>query len=223
MKTVALISQKGGVGKTSLTLGLAVEAERRGRKVAVVDLDPQTTAASWGDRRGKRPAVVSCQVARLPQVLAAAEAEGVDLVLIDTPGKAAESSIAAARASDLVLLPIQPMLFDIETLSSLKDLLSLAGDPPAEVVLNRCPVQGRRHVEARDGIVNLYGLEVAPPVIFSRAAVGDAGNLGLTAAELDPEGKAGREIMDLYSHIVILLKGARHHGKAKQKQPRRGA
>jgi chromosome partitioning protein len=221
MKVLSFIGQKGGTGKSSLALALAVEAERRGRRVALIDLDPQTTAANWSDRRGKdRPAVVSCQVSRLPHVLAAAEQEGVDLAIIDTPGKNDAASIAAARSADLVLMPIQPMLFDIETLASLKDVLSLAGNPRSSVLINRAPVQGRRHIETAEGVVNLYSLEVCPVVIHARAAHSDAGNIGLTASELDPEGKAAQEVIDLYNHIVIELKGGRH-GKAKP--TRRGA
>ena len=69
MHVLAIIGQKGGNGKTTVTLGLAVEAFSAGRSVAVIDLDPQTTAANWSDRRGKEaPAVVSCQVSRLGQV-----------------------------------------------------------------------------------------------------------------------------------------------------------
>lgn len=221
MKTLAILSQKGGTGKTTIALALAVEAERKGRKVAVIDLDAQTTAANWKDRRGKdRPAVVSCQSARLTQVLAAAEQEGVDLAILDTPGKSAEASIAAARAADLVLLPIQPQLYDIETLESLKDVIGLAGKPPAMVLINRAPVQGRRHLDTLAAIPKLYGFEVCPVVLYARAAHGDAGNIGLSAAEHDAEGKAGQEIIELYNHILIALKGARH-GKAKEHTGRR--
>ncbi|HEX4077922.1 MAG TPA: ParA family protein [Rhizomicrobium sp.] len=85
MKTVAMLSQKGGTGKTTLTLHLAVAAEAAGRATVVIDLDPQASAAGWKDsRKAEAPAVISVPAARLPQALQAAQDGGADLVLIDT-------------------------------------------------------------------------------------------------------------------------------------------
>ena len=206
MKTLAIIGQKGGSGKTTTALGLAVEAVKAGQRVAVIDLDPQATAANWGDRRADKenPAVVSCQASRLSQVMEAAKAQGVELVIIDTPGKSSEAAIAAAKVADRVLLPIQPHLFDIETLGSVKEILSLAGNPRAAVLVNRAPVQGKRHADTQEALQAL-GLESAPVVLFSRAAHGDAANLGQTAREYEPKGKAAQEMGDLYKYISIGL------------------
>lgn len=206
MHVLAIIGQKGGNGKTTTALGLAVAASLVGRDVAVIDLDPQTTAANWSDRRGKEtPAVVSCQVSRLIQVLGAAEKGGADLAVIDTPGKSTDALIAAAKAADFVLMPLQPQLYDIETLASLKDVLTLAGNPPAAVFVNRAPIQGKRHMETQEAAA-AQGFVVCPVVLFNRAAHGDAGNIGQAAAEYDPEGKAALEMADLYSYSAIALK-----------------
>lgn len=206
MKTLAIIGQKGGSGKTTTALGLAVEAVMAGRKVAVIDLDPQATAANWGDRRTdkERPAVVSCQASRLGQVLLAAEAQGVQLAIIDTPGKSSETAIAAAKAADFVVLPVQPHLFDIETLDSATELLILAGKPPAVVLINRAPVQGRRHEDAKAGLES-RGYQLAPVVIYQRAAHGDAANLGQSASEYEKNGKAALEMAELYRYIAKAL------------------
>lgn len=206
MKVLAIIGQKGGSGKTTTALGLAVAAAKAGRRVAVIDLDPQATAANWGDRREDKesPAVVSCQVARLMQVLEAAKAQGVQLAIIDTPGKSSDTATRAAKAADRVLLPIQPHLFDIETLESVAEILVLAGKPPAAVVVNRAPVQGKRHEDTREALVRM-GYEVAPVVLFNRAAHGDATNLGQAASEYEPKGKAAQEIASLYSYINKVL------------------
>jgi len=206
MKVLAVIGQKGGSGKTNTALGLAVAAVKVGRRVAVIDLDPQATAANWGDRREDKesPAVVSCQAARLAQVLETAQAQGVQLAIIDTPGKSSDTATRAAKAADRVLLPIQPHLFDIETLESVTEILSLAGKPPAAVVINRAPVQGKRHIDASEALVRM-GYEVAPVVLFVRADHGDATNLGKAASEYEPKGKAAQEMAELYSYIDKLL------------------
>lgn len=206
MKIIAIIGQKGGSGGTTTALGIAVEAVKAGQVVAVIDLDPQATATNWGDRREVKdaPAVVSCQVARLGHVLDAAKDKGVDLAIIDTPGKSTDAAIAAAKAADKVVLPIQPQLFDIETLHSVKEILMLAGNPPAVVLVNRASIQGRRHEETQQAAAAI-GFNVTSTVLYQRAAHGDAGNLGQTASEYEPNGKAALELAALYEYISINL------------------
>lgn len=206
MKTIAVIGQKGGSGKTTTALGLAVEAVKSGKSVAVIDLDPQATATNWGDRRKVKdtPAVVSCQVVRLRHVLDAAKDSGAKLAIIDTPGKSTDAAIAAAKVADMVLMPIQPQLFDLETLNSVKEILTLAGNPAAAVVVNRAAIQGRRHEETQQAVAAM-GFDVANVVLFQRAAHGDAGNLGQTASEYEPKGKAAKEMSVLYEYICSKL------------------
>src|SRR5207302_6589936 len=84
MKTVAIISQKGGAGKTTVAIHLAVAAEQRGVRTAVFDLDPQASATSWADRRKNSiPAVVAAQPPRLVNLLEQAAAQSAELALID--------------------------------------------------------------------------------------------------------------------------------------------
>jgi chromosome partitioning protein len=211
VKILAIVGQKGGNGKTTIALGLAVAATLAKKDVAVIDLDPQATATNWSDRRKHdSPAVISCVPGRLGVMLKTAAANGADLAIIDTPGKSTDTLIAAARAADFVLMPVQPQVYDIETLDSLQAVLTLAGRPQAAVVVNRAPWQGHRHSEAIGAIAG-QGFACCPVVLYARAAHGDAGNIGLSAAELEPTGKAGREMGMLYRYIARGLQEARTH------------
>lgn len=206
MKSLAVISQKGGCGKSTTAQGLAVEGVRAGLKVALIDLDQQASSGKWSDRREEsdRLAVVCSPAARLPKVLEQAKAEGVDFVVIDTPPHAGQIAIEAAKLADRVLIPIEPHISSLETLSTVSDILKLAGKPPAEVLINDAPIQGRRHEDAREWLIG-QGFKVAPVVLFHRAGHSDAGDLGKTAGELDSVSKAAIEMKKLYAYITKVL------------------
>jgi chromosome partitioning protein len=207
MQIVAVISEKGGNGKTTAAVSLSVVAAQKGESVALIDLDAQPTATNWGDRRTEEwPSVVSCQVARLGSVIEVAKAQGATLVIIDTPGKGADAAIAAVKAADFVLITSRPQMFDLETLPKVRDILTLGGNKPAAVVVTRAPTQGARHFEAQEFLKG-QGFDVVPTVIFERVAHGDAGNIGQTVTEYDPAGKAAQEVIALYEYINIGLEG----------------
>ena len=212
MYTVAVIAEKGGVGKTTIALALAVGAARSGKRSAVIDTDPQATASKWTDRRSEEfPWVVPTHAARLRTAIDQAKEQGVDFLVIDTPPHAGTDAAEAARLADVVIVPVEPHLFTLETLPKLSDLLKLAGDPPAFVVVNKASTQGREGEQAAEHVRGL-GLPVCPVVIHQRAAHRHAGNLGQAAAEFEPGGKAAQEAMNLYTYTMQHLdtRSARH-------------
>src|SRR5271166_5678126 len=106
MFVIAVISQKGGAGKTTLALNLAVAATRDGIKTTVLDVDPQASATCWGDARGGAPPIViAAQASRLSILLSAEVRRDTALVVIDT-GPANDSvALEAAKLADMVLVP----------------------------------------------------------------------------------------------------------------------
>ena len=208
MKTIALIAQKGGTGKTTLVLSLAVAAEQDGKQAAIIDLDPQATACRWSDRRQtKTPVVVDAQAARLGKALKAAEERGVDLVIVDTPARNADASLKAAKLADLVVLPCRTQIYDLETVPSSRELVAVAGATPTLVVLNAVPSRGTRAEQTRKAITD-FGLPVCSVTLGQRAAFGDAATRGLTALEYQPSGKAADESREVYKYIDSFMSKA---------------
>ena len=211
MKTLALVCQKGGTGKTTLALSLAVEAVRSGLSVVVVDLDPQVSACEWGDVRHEReappdaPVVVDAQPARLGGVAAKAREAGVDLLVIDTAGRPEQAAMAAARIADLVVVPLQPSVIDLKTVKATSDLIALAGAPERLAVLMRVKASaGARQDETRAWLEQ-QGMPVCPAAIGDRVTFQDAYAQGLGVTEFEPGGKAAAEVRQVYLHIKRIL------------------
>ena len=216
MDVIAVIAQKGGTGKTTLALSMAVAAQQAGRTAAIIDLDPQASASNWGDRRKcDLPAVVSAQPGRLPQILKAAEESGADLVVIDTPPRAEWAAMAAARAAHLVLVPCRPSIFDLETFSTTLDLIAAVGSKPLTAVLNAVPARGKKRQQAEQVLKEL-NIAVCPEVFGDRVAFDHANTAGLSAQEYKPAGKAAAEIHKVYMsacRLVDMSKKRGAHGK----------
>lgn len=196
MRTIAVISQKGGAGKTTLAVHLAVAAQLAGLAVAVVDLDPQATARKWGDKRQvAAPEVVGDHAERLLQLAETAASNGADLLVIDTAPNADRASLAAARAADLILIPCRPAAFDLEAIAATRDVAELARKPAA-VAINAAPVRSAIVAETARALT-AQGFRVCPQVIHQRVAFSHSVIDGRTALELEPDGKAADEIRAL--------------------------
>ena len=204
MKVIAIVAQKGGTGKTTMAVSLAVAAEHSGYAAAIVDLDPQASAANWSDRRAaETPVVVSTQASRLAHVLEAAKGKA-DLVLVDTPPRAEQAAISAVSLADLVVIPCRPAILDLETIRTTVDLVRYAGDKPIIVVLNAVPARGQKGQQATE-VLQSMGPDVCPAAFGSRVAFAHAVAAGLSAEEYDPRGKAGTEIRQVYKYIHCHL------------------
>ncbi len=205
MFTVAILSQKGGTGKTTLALHLAVAAEKAGQLAAVVDLDPQASAAGWKDsRQAETPVVVSVPTTRLPQALEAARLGGAELAIIDSAPHSGEVALAAAEAADLVLIPCRAGILDLRAIGATARIVKLAGRR-AFVVLNAMPPRAPNVLADARAAVAVHGLDVSPISLQQRAAFAHALTAGQTVHEYEPEGKASEEVTQLYAWLWAEL------------------
>jgi chromosome partitioning protein len=189
MLTVAVIAQKGGVGKTTLALHLAVEAAKAG-PVVIVDIDPQSSAAQWADSRmAKEPSVVACPPARLA------------VALIDSAPAVESAALAAVRAADFCLIVSRPGILDLRSIGVNVEIAKLAGKP-VTAVINAAPAQGGQAAAAAESVRKWYGVEVCPIVVHQRAVFGHALAQSKCAQEVEPASKAAIEIAALWHWLA---------------------
>lgn len=206
MDVLALVTQKGGTGKSSLAVSLAVAAVERGLKVALLDTDPQGTAANWHTRRqAEAPEVATVAWSQLSSRLYALSRDGYDLVVVDTPGSDSHAANAAIREAHLCLLPVRPSVADIEAARPTIRELSDRGRPYA-FVLNQCPVGGRTARTANAVRALQLISAVADSTIALRADHMDALACGVGVTEHDSRGKAAAEVRALLDWVLVRLK-----------------
>ncbi len=201
MLTVAVIAQKGGVGKTTLALHLGVEAAKAG-PVVIVDMDPQSSAAQWADGRAARqPEVVYCPPPRLAATLQAARRNGAHVAFIDTAPAVESPALAAVRAADFCLIVSRPGILDLRSIGINVEIAKLAGKPVA-LVINAAPAQGGQAVAAGEDAHERYGVEICPIIVRQRAVFGHALVESRCAQEVEPDGKAAVEVAALWDWLA---------------------
>jgi len=198
MRTITFATQKGGTGKSTLAVGLAVAAMNDGERAIIVETDRQGTVSNWAARRDDpEPGVV--QVLDrfvLERTLSVFGRRGYSLAIIDTPGSDSEIVAEAIRLSDLCLIPARPSPTDIEAAHPTLRTIQRHGKRFA-FVLSQAPVRGQRPTVAAKTLSELGVL--ALPFIALRNDHIDALAAGLAVSEFAPNRKATAEIRDLWN------------------------
>ena len=199
MKTIALISQKGGVGKTTLAINLAVAAHLAGRQTVIADTDPQQSTYEWyRNRKDTHPLPYVAQVFAdsIGDIIDKARRNDADLLVADTSPNSTEESLAIADHADLLIMPCAPSLIDLRALKRTEKIIRLSSKP-AFAVLNLCPPVGDDADQAAEALKRL-GFEVCPHRIVNRAATRRAYALDQAVVEFEPKGKAAAEFEAVY-------------------------
>lgn len=209
-KVIAILNQKGGVGKTTIAVHLAAALARKKFKVLLLDADPQGSALDWS---AARKDLLAFPVAGLPKKSIHKElpalAADYQFVVIDGPPRVYDVARSAIMASDLVLVPVQPSPYDVWAAKEIIDLFEEASiyKPGLKkaFVINRKIANtaiGRDVVEA----LSDYPIPVLDHAICQRVPFAESATQGLTVFELDPEMLASREMMELTDEILEVLR-----------------
>lgn len=224
MRTLAVLSQKGGTGKTTLAVHLAVAAWAGQRRVLIADLDPQRSASEWRRMRdGPGPGLIESKSGALFVAQQASERAGVDLMVLDTRPAADSDAAEAIRCADLCLIVLRPSFFDLKATARMVDMTQAMGKTAAFILNQAPPRRGEREGHAvLDTVEGLrpFGLPIAPVGLRARAAYQSSVARGLTAQEAAPLSAAAREIGLMWDYVENALFVSRPLGRRAIARPR---
>lgn len=205
MKTIAIINEKGGSGKSTVASNLATALHRRGSRVVLIDADPQGTARDWraaSPEGADLPPVVA--IDRAPNLPGALKALGTDYAVIDAPARAAAMAAAIVMAADVALVVMQPSGADVwasaATVRLVRQKLDMGGKIDAAFLVNRAAGNTRLSKLIRDGEWNDYGIEQMVSTIGNRVSFAQALTEGVSVFDL-ADTAAQTEILNVIKEL----------------------
>lgn len=204
---IGVLSQKGGVGKTTIAVNLAATFAKSGQRVLLVDADPQGSALQWSAARDAEPlfSVVGMAKATLHRELPDI-AKDYQVVIIDGAPRVNELGRAAILASDVVLIPVQPSPYDIwaaaETVRLIQEAQQFKPDLKGVFVINRKIANTAIGRDVTEALAQFEDIPVLSTALHQRVVYAESAGQGLSVLEVDPKGEASREIASLTKHLM---------------------
>ena len=206
MKILALLNEKGGTGKSTLATNLATALHRAGKRVVLLDADPQGTARDWRAASPEGADLPPVLAADRPQLLASSlTGLNADIAVIDAPAKAESMSAAIVKASHVALLVIQPSGADVWASGAAVKLIEskreLGGAIDAAFLVNRASGSTKLSKLIKDGSWNEYeGIEQLDTAVGNRAVFANAMTDGLSVFDFQ-DAKAKAEILAVIDEL----------------------
>jgi chromosome partitioning protein len=205
---VSLLNQKGGVGKTTLAISLATAIARRGRRVMLVDADPQGSSLDW---MASRETDALFPVIGLPKPILHRElpklAEDYDVIVIDGAPRVYDVARSAILTSDVVLIPVQPSPYDVWAAKEIVELVAevrgFKENLKAAFVINRKIVNTAIGRDVSEALAE-YELPILKAQICQRVGFAESAAHGSTVVEAEPGSLAAQEIEALTNEVVEL-------------------
>lgn len=207
MKVIAILNQKGGVGKTTLSINLARALQKAEFKVVLCDGDPQGSARDWNDANsGELIPVVGMDRKSLPSDIK--NLKGYDIAIIDGAPQTKDLTIAAIKAADLVLIPVQPSPFDIwatnDLIELIKDRQELTGGQPKAAFIVSRQIQNTGVGNEVRSVLAEAGIKVFEAGTCQRIAYSESATSGNTIFE-SVDNKAKDEIINIANELWSFL------------------
>jgi chromosome partitioning protein len=202
---IAVVAQKGGVGKTTFSQCLAVEALRQGIAAAIIDTDPQKSAAEWGGQREQQqidaPAVLPLGSRPLRQAVKELQDRGAGFIVIDTPPHSAPAINAALEVSTAAAMVTRPNPMDIRALEATWSIVSRMKKPTATIFTQTPPGTRARALTLAQGRLKELGIPACPTPLSYTLSYPYAQAEALAVQEREPTSKARAEIAEVWSWL----------------------